>query len=139
MRWKCRSSRQKHSRLQESQTRVRCSSTSEEGRNICSSRILHGPCHLKHSVFAKHLKNKQGKSCAPGKTPSKTTVDPEQHSRSKDHQRGKWQQQHSWIQIQDSWAWRVRPTTLCQLIRKYTCQMPPDYCDCQNKSAQKCG
>ena len=70
-------------------------------------------------------------------TTSKTTMDTEQFSRSKDIRPRQWQQQKSWIHVLDPLAWLVKPAMMLPLRR--TCRKNQDHCDCQRKSARKNG
>ena len=72
------------------------------GRKICPFRIRMDLCNLKHSELAKHHERTGRASCSWGTT-SKTTVDTEQPSRSKELQLCKCQHQDSWMQFPDSW------------------------------------
>ena len=79
-------------------------------------------CHLKTLRACDTSPHIERESRAPEKTTSKTTVDTEQYSRSREPQLRQWQWQDSWIQFPDSLARRVRPTTRYQLTRRCTCQ-----------------
>ena len=83
--------------LQESQTQVRTSSTSEQGLKIWTFRIPHGPLSSQTLRACETSANIQGEeSCFDGTT-SQTTVGTEQYSRSNELQLRKWQEQDSRI------------------------------------------
>ena len=87
-------------------------------------------CHIKHSEHSKHLQTWKGRVLLRGTT-SKTKVDSEQLSRSKELQLRNWRRQDSCIQVPDTQAW-VRPTTRYKLLRRCICRKHHDCCDYQS-------
>ena len=111
--------------LQESHTKVTSGSTGEAGREICSFRIHHGLRPSQTPRACERSPNTQ-RECRARKG-KRRTRQWKQNTQGRAHQLRKWRKQDCWIQFAGSMAWRMKPTTRFQLIRRYTCQPHTDY------------
>ena len=122
--------------VQESQTAVR-GSTGEEGE-ICSFRILHGPLPSQTLRIWRIISKTTRRKVPEGAT-SKTTVDTDQYSRSKEVLLRTWQEQLSW-NFQSCWSGLVKPTTqFSACTQVHMSEAPGLLPTCRRKSAHMCG
>ena len=105
-----------------------------EKRNICEFRILMDLCHLEAPSMRNISKHTREIHVPGGQRKKRQWIQGSFHG-ARSFSFENWQQQDSWIQFPDSLE---KPTTRCQLTRRYICRKFQDNCDCQRTSARKC-